>query len=85
MVLHGPRAAVGDRLVVDLQLVRSNMEPVTLIGEVRHVVDTDDGPRVGIRFVDVGELEGVLLLRLLARQKRERRHPDVVVRLEPSR
>jgi hypothetical protein len=85
LVLHGPQVTVGDRLVVDLQLVRSNMEPVTLTGEVRHAGDADDGLRVGIRFVDVGELEGVLLQRLLARQKHDRRHRGVVIPLEPSR
>ena len=75
----GAGIEVGDRFVVDLRLVRSTMARVTLTGEVRHCSAVDDGLRVGLRFVDVGELEGVLLLRLVARQKRERRQPDVVV------
>jgi hypothetical protein len=76
---------VGDLLVVDLQLVRSNLAPVTLTGEVRHAAIVGDAVRVGLRFVRVGDLERVLLLRLVARQKHERRHPDVVVRLASSR
>jgi hypothetical protein len=82
--LLGPGAAVGDRIVVDLQLVRSNMARVTLTGEVRHTTRIPTGLRVGVRFVEVGELEQALLQRLLARQKHERRHPDVVVPLSPS-
>jgi c-di-GMP-binding flagellar brake protein YcgR len=78
-------ARVGDRVVVDLQLVRSNMARVTLTGEVRHTTRTPVGVRVGLRFVDVGELERALLDRLVARQKHERRNPDVVTPLEPSR
>lgn len=83
--LLGRGARVGDRIVVDLQLVRSNMARITLTGEVRHAARTAEGVRVGVRFVDVGDLERVLLLRLLARQKHERRHPDVVTPLESSR
>jgi len=76
--LIGRDAGVGDRLVVDLQLVRTNTAHVTLVGEIRHVAPTGDGVRVGVRFVDVGELERALLARLVARQKQERRHPGVV-------
>jgi c-di-GMP-binding flagellar brake protein YcgR len=85
--LLGPEAAlrVGDRIVVDLQLVRSNMARISLSGEVRHVTPTAAGARVGLKFVDVGELEHALLLRLVARQKHERRHPDVVVPLTTTR
>jgi c-di-GMP-binding flagellar brake protein YcgR len=78
-------ARVGDRVVVDLQLVRSNMARITLTGEVRHTTPTSFGVRVGLRFVDVGELEQALLDRLVARQKHERRNPGVVTPLEPSR
>lgn len=79
--LLGPGATVGDRIVVDLQLVRSNMARVTLTGEVRHAASRRAGTRVGVRFVEVGELEQALLQRLVARQKHERRNPDVVVPL----
>jgi hypothetical protein len=82
--LLGPGATVGDRVVVDLQLVRSNVSRVTLTGEVRHATLVPIGVRVGVRFVEVGELEQALLERLVARQKHERRHPDVVVPLTPS-
>ncbi|HEY3672659.1 MAG TPA: PilZ domain-containing protein [Acidimicrobiia bacterium] len=78
-------ALVGDRVVVDLQLVRSNMARVTLTGEVRHATRIPVGVRVGLRFVDVGELERALLDRLVARQKHERRNPGVVTPLERSR
>ena len=80
-----PGARVGDRVVVDLQLVRSNMARVTLTGEVRHVTRIPLGVRVGVKFVEVGELERALLDRLVARQKHERRHPGVVTPLEQSR
>ncbi len=78
--LHGPPVGVGDRLVVDLQLLRSNMAGVTLTGVVRHCGDVRDGdrPRVGLEFVDVSDLERALLQRLLKREQRERRHLRVV-------
>jgi hypothetical protein len=79
--LLGPSAEVGDRVVVDLQLVRANTPRLTLTGEVRHVAPTAGGVRVGLRFVGVGELEQALLVRLVARQKHDRRHPDVVTPL----
>jgi len=74
---------LGSRVVVDLRLVRSTMARVTLTGEVRHVAAVDDGVRIGLRFVGMGELERVLLLRLVARQKHERRTTGVVVPLQP--
>jgi hypothetical protein len=83
--LLGPPATVGDRLVVDLQLVRSNMARITLTGEVRHAATVDGTIRVGVRFVDLGELEHTLLVRLVARQKQERRNPGVVTPMAPSR
>ena len=76
--LLGARVDVGDRVVVDLQLVRTNTARITLTGEVRHTTPVAAGVRVGVRFVDVGELEQALLARLVARQKYERRHPGVV-------
>jgi hypothetical protein len=78
---HGAR--VGDLLVVDLQLLRSSLSRITLTGEVRHVAPAPGGVRVGVRFVEVGDLERALLLRLVSRQKHQRRHPDVVVPLQP--
>lgn len=72
---------VGERVVVDLQLVRSATTRITVTGEVRHVTAIATGVRVGVRFVDVGELEHVLLVRLVARQKHERRHPNAVTPL----
>jgi c-di-GMP-binding flagellar brake protein YcgR len=83
--LLGVTARIGEQLVVDVKLVRSAMACVTLLGEVCHVVPTPGGVRVGVRFVDVGELEQALLRRLVARQKHERRHGGVVVPLVPSR
>jgi hypothetical protein len=76
--LLGPGAAVGARIVVDLQLVRSNMARVTLTGEIRPTTTVAVGTHVGVRFVVVGELEQALLHRLVARQKLDRA-PDVVV------
>lgn len=83
--LLGPPAAVGDRLLVDLQLVRSNMARIMLTGEVRHAATVEGTVRVGVRFVAVTDLEHALLARLVARQKHERRHPDVVTPMVPSR
>jgi hypothetical protein len=88
--LLGADARVGDRFVLDVQLVRSTVACVTLTGEVRDVARLPhghgtDGVRVGVRFVDVGELELALLQRLVARQKHERRHADVVIPLTTSR
>jgi hypothetical protein len=76
--LLGPGVGVGERVVVDLQLVRTNTAHITLTGEVRHATTLAGGMRVGVRFVDVGELERALLARLVARQKHERGNPGVV-------
>ncbi len=83
--LLGPPVAVGERVAVDLQLLRSNMARITLTGEVRHAAAVEGTLRVGVRFVEVTELEHALLARLVARQKHERRHPDVVTPMVPSR
>jgi hypothetical protein len=83
--LLGPAAEIGDRIVVDLPLVRSNSAPVTVTGEVHQATRIPTGLRVGVRFVEVGELAHVLLRRLVARQKHERRYGGVVVPLVPSR
>jgi c-di-GMP-binding flagellar brake protein YcgR len=76
--LLGTGVGVGERVVVDLQLLRTNTARITLTGEVRHARLLGGGMRVGVRFVDVGELEQTLLARLVVRQKHERRHPGVV-------
>ena len=77
--LLGAEVAVGDRLIVDLQLIRSNMASVTLTGEVRHTAPGDGvGQRAGLEFVDVGDLERALLHRLLQRQKRQPTHLEAV-------
>jgi hypothetical protein len=84
--LLGPPVAVGDRVAVDLQLLRSNMARIILTGEVRHAARVEGTLRVGVRFVDVTDLEHALLARLVARQKHERHHRDVVTTLVvPSR
>jgi c-di-GMP-binding flagellar brake protein YcgR len=83
--LLGPPAKVGELVVVDLQLVRSNMARITLTGEVRHAATVDGTIRVGLRFVDVSDLQHALLGRLVARQKHERRHPSVVTPMVASR
>jgi PilZ domain len=58
--------AVGDRVVLDLQLGDRQRASIQLAGEVRHAA-TDPEGRVtaGIEFVDVGALERALLVRLL--------------------
>jgi hypothetical protein len=83
--LLGPPAILGDRVVLDLQLLRSTMARVTLTGEVRGARPAPLGMRVGVAFVEVGELELALLQRLVARQKHERRDAGVVVPLITSR
>src|SRR4051812_5007965 len=69
--LLGGDARIGERVEVDLQLVRSTTAHVTLTGEVGNVARTPDGARVRVRFVEVAALELALLQRLLARQKQE--------------
>ena len=78
-------ARVGDRVVVDLQLVRSNIGARHAHGRGAAATRIPVGVHVGMRFVDVGELERALLDRLVARQKHERRNPGVVTPLEQLR
>jgi len=78
-------ARIGDQIEIDVQLVRNTTACVTLTGEVRNVARTADGTIVGVRFVELGELELTLLQRLVARQKHERRHAGVVIPLTTSR
>jgi hypothetical protein len=81
--LLGPAAEIGHRIVVDLPHVRSTSAPVTDTGEVHQAKRVPTGLRVGVRFVEVGELERALLRRLVARQKHEQRHGAVVVPFSP--
>jgi hypothetical protein len=66
--LHMPdgAVAVGDWIELDLPLGRERRASIQLRGEVRHAsTDDEHGPRAGLEFVQVGDLERALLLRLL--------------------
>jgi PilZ domain len=64
--LSGLDATVGDRVVLDLQLGERQRASIQVTGEVRHAAPADDGQLVaGVEFVDVGDLERALLLRLV--------------------
>ena len=61
---HG-EITVGDCIELDVPLGAQRRASIQVRGEVRHTT-TDDGPaRAGLAFVDVGDLERALLLRLL--------------------
>lgn len=58
--------AVGDRVVLDLQLGDRQRASIQLAGDVRHAATDHQGiVTAGIEFVDVGDLERALLRRLL--------------------
>jgi PilZ domain len=58
--------SVGDRVVLDLQLGNRQRASIQLTGEVRHATTDDQGiVTAGLEFVDIGDLERALLLRLL--------------------
>ncbi len=64
--LSGREAAVGDRVVLDLQLGERQRASIQITGEVRHAGPAGDGVVVaGVEFVEVGDLERALLLRLV--------------------
>jgi hypothetical protein len=65
--LHLPDAEieVGDRIELDLPLGAHRRASIQVRGEVRHTTVDDGSPRAGLAFVDVGDLERALLLRLL--------------------
>jgi len=67
--LHLPdgEVAVGDRIELDLPLGAHKRASIQVRGEVRHaVVDEQEGAaRAGLEFINVGDLERALLLRLL--------------------
>ena len=58
--------SVGDRVLLDLQLGERHRASIKVTGEVRHAECDDDGAvRAGIEFVEVGDLERALLVRLV--------------------
>jgi hypothetical protein len=57
--------AVGDQVELDLRLGAHRAASIQLRGEIRHAADEDDAAYAGMAFVDVGDLERALLLRLL--------------------
>ena len=58
--------AVGDRVVLDLQLGDRQRASIQLAGDVRHAATDHEGVvTAGIEFIDVGALERALLVRLL--------------------
>jgi hypothetical protein len=62
----GGHVAVGDRVELDLPLGADRRARIQVQGEVRHASAGDGNPpRAGLEFVDVGDLEHALLLRLL--------------------
>jgi hypothetical protein len=66
--LHCPSSdlSVGDRVLLDLQLGEHHRATIKVTGEVRHAECDDDGAvRAGIEFVEIGDLERALLLRLV--------------------
>jgi hypothetical protein len=76
--LDDPEVAVGDTLVIDLNLTEHRRAPTIRVhGVVRHTTPTDDGDRpvrAGVEFVDVGDLERALLHRLIADRAHATRH-----------
>jgi hypothetical protein len=61
---------VGDHIELDLPLGARRRATIQLRGKIRHASADDDGrPRAGIEFVDVGDLERALLVRLLRDMK----------------
>jgi hypothetical protein len=56
---------VGDDVEIDLPLGAHRRASIQLRGAVRHVTVERGEPRAGVEFVDVGDLERALLLRLL--------------------
>jgi c-di-GMP-binding flagellar brake protein YcgR len=69
LVLDDPAVSVGDTLVIDLHLTEHRRAAsIRLHGVVRHARVDDDGRgcvRAGVEFVEVGNLERALLLRLV--------------------
>ncbi len=57
--------AVGDRIELDLPLGAHRRASIQVRAEVRHAAVDDGAARAGLEFIDVGDLERALLLRLL--------------------
>jgi hypothetical protein len=73
--LTGREIGIGDRVVLNLQLGARGPAAIQLTGEVRHATERDDGSvTAGIEFVDVGDLERALLVRLLRDMQTSARH-----------
>jgi hypothetical protein len=60
---------VGDCIELDLPLGAHRRASIQVRGEVRHSASDDGTPRAGLEFVEVGDLERALLLRLLRDMK----------------
>jgi hypothetical protein len=63
-ILPDGEVAVGDCIELDLPLGAVTRASIQVRGEVRHASNADE-PRAGLEFVNVGDLERALLLRLL--------------------
>jgi hypothetical protein len=78
--LASPDVRVDDQLVLDLQLGSDRRASIRLTGRVRHLTPSGHGcVRVGVEFLNVGNLERALLQRLLddlKRRKSESAHAD---------
>jgi hypothetical protein len=62
----GAELEVGDRLLLDLRLGERLRASIRVTGEVRHAAADEDGVvSAGVEFVEVGDLERALLLRLV--------------------
>jgi hypothetical protein len=58
--------AIGDRVVLKVPLGERQRATIRLTGEIRHATpDSGGSAMAGVEFVDVGDLERALLLRLL--------------------
>jgi hypothetical protein len=57
--------AVGDCIELDLPLGAHRRASIQVRAEVRHAAVDDGAARAGLEFIDVGDLERALLLRLL--------------------
>ena len=68
--------SVGDRVLLDLQLGEHHRATIKVTGEVRHAECDDDGAvHAGIEFVEIGDLERALLLRLVRDLKEPEHQP----------
>jgi hypothetical protein len=70
--LFGPAIdnTAGEHLLLELQVVDPEPAGICLRGLIRNVDTTDQGVRVGVEFVDLRDLERVVLASLLERPTR---------------